>query len=643
MQKSCAWFLLTSMAAFGGCGAGGQKQPSEPKKASIASSSRPQAKTELGPISAPKDLVAVARIEHLDNASATIARWLSLPFDLRMLDTLGPGLSRTLGLGAPVEAAVALAEGSDTEVLQPYAVFSAAISSVDAGRTMFEKFGRKLEVLSSGVWITTEESPMTCAIAPALGRAQVRLVCGDRRVDVETLLPYATRGLPLLAMGSSDLHAELRLTPIRERYGQRLRQAKAVSVPMALAWMGITDSRLSRPITDIFYAFGDEVVDVLDDIDKISINAQLASSPDRIDVSTSLAFTRTRSWLAQAVADSAKRTAPAPAVFFELPGDSGTANYVAASNPRLFGTIAHRLEALVDGGLAHIEVEQKLRDDFVRNLDQYMSQPFSGACGQGAPAPSSKLSTAAKLSDFGAMNAWQICAYDSMPAPIITNLIESVGKLVSDKKVAKVLGAGSFSVRRGMVARGLPNGSSVYQVKINTSAFEAAIGSWVSKSKGPDKQEKKKTKATAPEMGELHFYVVPDGNRTWVGSGSDPKAIEAHLAVARNSGGTGHLTGVSDLNWLRETPAVAGGFISLAHLGAMIAARADGKLKGQVDEALAAAPHHGRTSIPLTAQVRGDSKAPELWFNVRLDKAVFEDVAAAGIQSITKRTIKQAD
>lgn len=642
MQKSCAWFVLTSMAAFGGCGAGGQKQASEPKKAPVASSPVIQAKAELTQLSPPKDLIAVARIEHLDNASVTLARWMGLPFDLRMLDTLGPGLSRTLLLGAPAEAAVALAEGSDTEVLQPYAVFSVAISSVAAGRSMFEKFGRKLESLSPGVWITTDESPVTCAIAPALGRAPVRLVCGDRRVDVENLLPYATRGLPLLALGSSELHAELRLTPIRERYGQRLRQAKAVGVPVALGWMGIADTRLSRPITDILYALGDEFVDVMDDLDRISINAQVAAAPDRLDISTSFGFTRSHSWFAQAVADSGKRSAPAPAIFFELPNDSGAASYMAPSNPRLFETVAHRLEALVDGGLAHLEVNQKLRDDFVRNLDQYANLPWGAACGQGEPGATSDPSRATKTGDLFAMSEWQVCTYDALSLSIVVNFLESAGKLIADKKVEQLLGAGSFSLKRRVANHGLPTGTSVFEFKVNTNALESTIGNWGSKAIKSEKQSIKRSQGAASSAVTLHVYIVPDANRTWVGTGTDAKAIEAHLAAARKSGGAGHLTSATNLSWLRDTPAVAGGYVSLAHFGALLAARMGqkGLSKGRVDEALAVAPHHGKNPIPFTVQVRGESNAPELWFNTRLDRAIFEDLVAVGSQAAMMKAAK---
>ena len=80
----------------------------------------------------------------------------------------------------------------------------------------------------------------------------------------------------------------------------------------------------------------------------------------------------------------------------------------------------------------------------------------------------------------------------------------------------------------------------------------------------------------------------------------------------------------------------------MAHFGALLAARSGqkGLSRNQVDEALSVAPHHGKSPIPFTVQVRGDSNAPELWFSTRLDKAIFEDLVAVGSQSIMKKATK---
>jgi hypothetical protein len=385
----------------------------------------------------------------------------------------------------------------------------------------------------------------------------------------------------------------------------------------------------------MLYALGDEVVDVIDDLDRISIDAQLASSPDRVDVSTRVSFTRARSWVAQAIADSAKRAAPAPAAFFDLPDDSGIATYVAASNPRVFETVAHRIELLADGVLAHFEVNQKAREEFVRSLDQYASHPWGGACGEGAPTPSLDPDKRGEANIFSTLNAWQVCAYDALPAAVLTNVLDSGGKLVADKKVRQLIGDGSVSVRRRAAGSAFPAGASVYEVKINTAAIEAAVEKWGSKSARADKQAKKPAKVDPSKTGTLYIYVIPETSRTWVGSGTDAKSIEAHLVTARKAGGMGHLS-AQDLAWLRQTPAVAGGFVSMAHVGAMVAARGSkqGISKKRVEEAFAVAPHHGQTPIPFTVEVRGTPGAPELLFSSRLDKALFEDLVAIGGQAV---------
>ena len=631
MYTKCALGLCVSAVVFGGCGA--KKPPVEPSKPVASRSARIETPApELTPLAAPRDLIAVARVERLNNASATIARWMSLPFDMRMLDALGPGLSRALMLDAPVEAAVTLADASDTEVPQPYAVFTVGITSAEVGRSMFEHFGRKLEEMSPGVWVTADQTPLTCAIAPALGRAPVRLVCGDRRVDVENLLPYATRGLPLQAMGTSDLHVEFRLAPIRERYGQRLRQAKALGVPMALGWLGISDTRLSRPITDILYALGDELVDVMDDLDHISFDSAFASNPDRVDVSTSLAFSRAHSWSAQVIADSSKRATTAPALFFDLPKDASLASYVTAKNPRLFETVMHRLEALIDGALAHVDVNQKLRDDFIRNLDQFTSQSSAGACGAGTPVGYSG-SESIKGNFLRTLNAWQVCVYDALPPSAITALLDSAARLTSDKKIEQVLGAGAFTVRRRTGVRGLPTGARVFEYTFNTNLANLM---WNTSPRA--KSDKKVSKPEPADIGTLYLYVVPDGTRTWTGFGTDAKVIEAHLLAARTAGAEGRLGASSDLAWFRTAPGIAGGFATMAHVGAMLASRGQvpGVNKSSVEEGLAAAPHHGQIPIPYLVQVRGEPSAPELRLEVRIDRTQFEDLVAIGSQSVLK-------
>lgn len=642
MYKQCAQNLCVLALLVGACG-GTQKPPASPSQRVAISPPRSEAPApELSVLAAPKDLIAVARVEHVEAASATIAQWLGLPFDLRMLDQLGPGLSRTLRLDTPVEAAASLADGGDTEPPQPYAVFSVGLTSADAGRKMFEQFGRKLEQMSPGIWVTTDETPVTCAIAPALGKATTRLVCGDRRVDVENLLPYVTRGLPLQSLGSADLHVEFKLAPIRERYGQRLRQAKALGVPMALGWLGISDSRVSRPLTDILYALGDEAIDVMDDLDQFALDSRFASNPDRVDLSASVAFSRAHSWSAQALVDAAKRAGTPPAMFFELPADSSLANYVMPENPRLFENVLRRIEALIDGGLGHLEVSQKLRDDFVRNLDQYKSHAAAAACGAG-DAPVAVTTPESQPGLLSAFNAWQVCAYDTRPASEVTNLLDSTARLMADKHVQEALGKGAFTIAHHGGAHGLPKGSQVYECKLNLQLLNPAITNFGSRTSSHSKTDTPTKKAKGDEAGTLYIYVVPDGSRMLSGFGTDAKAIEAHLLTIRKATTDAESAKLDVAPWLRTESAVAGGFFTMAHFGARLAARGDrhGVSKQSVEEGLAAAPHHGLTPVPYVVRVLGNSNGPELRWDMRVNRGVFEDLVAIVGHAVLSKANKQ--
>jgi hypothetical protein len=561
---------------------------------------------------------------------------MNLPFDLKMLDTLGPGLSQTLVVDAPVEAAVALADTGETEVPQPYAVFSAGITSMDAGRKLFEKFGRKLEETSPGVWLTTDESPVACGLAPALGRAQVRVVCGDRRVDVENLLPYATRGLPLQSMGTSDIHVELRLAPIRDRYQQRLRQIKALAIPMALHELGLTDARLSRPITDILYALGDEVLDVVDDLDQISLDSRIVQNPDRVDLSTELSFTRAHSWSAQALATAAKSASPAPASLFELPRDSSMVNYVTAQNPKSYENLVRRIIALVDGVLAHVNVSAKARDEFARSIDQFnASRTSAGACGA-VPGSSDANASDSKVNVLEAFSAWQVCVYDQQPTTPLTGVLDASARIVADPGFRKVIDERALSFRKRAPGAGLPSATVGYELTVDSAALVAAVAKIATEAPAAPKAKDKKASTEKAVPGHLQIYVVPDGSRTWLGIGTDDKALISHLAAAKKAPADARLGAVSGLAWLRSEPAIAGGFFNLAYVMASVEkrARARGVLPGNKGDVLATAPHHGQTPIPFIWSVKGESTSPRLECNLRFDRTVFEDLLSVSGQYV---------
>jgi len=478
--------------------------------------------------------------------------------------------------------------------------------------------------------MTSEDSPIACAVAAAAGRAQARVVCGDRKVDVETLLPYATRGLPMQAMGTSDLHVDIMLSPIRERYEAKLRQAKALGVPLALHALGITDSRLSRPITEILYALGDEIVDVVDDLDRISLDSRLEKSPDRVDIWTTLDFGRAHSWTAQALADTGKRSAPPAPSFFELPRDSSLASYVGPQNPKLYENILHRLNSLIDGSLGHINVGQKVRDQFSREVESlYSTRTSSGACGA-VPAEGEIDVKSEKKDLLGTFSPWQVCIYDQALPPSMTGTFDALIKIVADPSFRKAVDAKTLAFKRTPAGAGMPQGTVAYELSVDSSALVKSLGEVASGK--PSTKSKAKATPDKPNIQKIYFYVAPDANRWLFGMGRDSKELQAHLLAIKKATPENRIGAIPEMAYLKSAPGVAGGFFTLSYFAKLFSKAAQSAhLKEQPGvDPFSTAPHHGTTPIPLVWTVSGEPTAPKLECKFRVERAVFEDAFALG-------------
>ncbi len=427
-------------------------------------------------------------------------------------------------------------------------------------------------------------------------------------------------------MGTFDAHIEVRLAPIRERYAQQLRQAKALAVPMVLHELGISDIRLSRPITDALYALADEVVNFVDDLDRIVIDSKLAEKPDHVDVSTTLDFTRAHSWSAQALADAAKRMSAAPSSFNDLPSDATLASYVGPQSPKTYEGPLRRLIALVDGSLAHLDVSPKLRDEFARSLDQFnQARTSTGACG--AVPNTGDMAADGKIDLLQSFTPWQVCIYDQQPLAASAAVLDACTKIAADAGFRKPFNPRSLSFRRLGTVAGLPAGSVGYELKMDSEALLDDLSRLFSGTSAPKTKAKPGHKEKLA-LGTVYIYLVPDGTRTLTGMGTDTKAIIAHLNAIKKAPPEHRLAANPGLSWLRSEPAIAGGFFTISYLMGSVerAMRKHGTKSDKSDDLLATAPHHGTTPIPLVWAVHGDANAPKLVLTVRLDRALFEDV-----------------
>jgi hypothetical protein len=316
------------------------------------------------------------------------------------------------------------------------------------------------------------------------------------------------------------------------------------------------------------------------------------------------------------------------------------ASYVTAQNPKSYENLVRRIVALVDGVLAHVNVNAKARDEFARSLDQFNSSRNSSAACGAVPGSFDPSATESKVNILEAFSAWQVCAYDQQSTTAFTAVFDASARILADPALRKLIDERTLSFRKRAASAGLPPGTIGYELTVNSSALVEAVAKIVADApaagKTKEKDKEKKAAAEKPVQGHLEIYLVPDGNRTWLGMGTDNKELVSHLAATKKATPDSRLGAVQGLAWLRSEPAIAGGFFNLAYVMASVErrARARGLLSDKKGDALATAPHHGQTPIPFIWSVKGNSSSPRLECNMRFDRAVFEDILSVSGQYV---------
>jgi hypothetical protein len=223
----------------------------------------------------------------------------------------------------------------------------------------------------------------------------------------------------------------------------------------------------------------------------------------------------------------------------------------------------------------------------------------------------------------------------------VLDLSSELVKMFSDRslraQVAKLLsvpekhlpGARQFAVR----AKGIPSGTQAFELSIPAEVFderdpaEAEIPAEPASSrrKGPPAAGKgpaaRKGKA-APKAAPLVVVLVlaPDGPLTWLGLGTDLKALTARIAALRSADEGQRLSARAGLEPLRTEPALAGGFATLA---ASLAGLPSSVFPMPLLERL---PSRGQT--PMIWKVRAESTGPRVEMKTVVPRGAVEDLVA---------------
>jgi len=608
-----------------GCGGGATDKPAAAPAAVV--SAAPVAKEEapdLSPVAAPSDLIAVARFKSPSTAIETVSSWANFPFKIQStVPAELKGLENVIAWDAPVELAVALDPLGEGKVPEPLTVLSVGLTSLDGALGFAKAQGQAVHKLRAGVYRVGDSDDMSCAAAAAVGSAPARLVCGHRAHDVDGLINYATRGLPNEPLPNLDFQLELRLAPVKKKYGAELGSARLLA-GFLLREVQMDNPRFDRALSDVAYGLIDESLALVHDLDKVRIDANIDRAKNQVNLRFDVKFAGQQSFVAQTSAESLPMSAPAPEAFWQLPADSAAAAYSVGLKPGRLKPIGRSLGELLDAFLDAEKVPASLRNQSSKTLEGMFDLDTNvvRANGSLSDTPNDPL-LAAEYRFFG----WQISEMNGEPKPVLA-VFDGLSAVLGSRDLAKILKQKAdvdpklwpkFS-SHGVTLKGFKPGAKAYKIELSRQLLQKLadtstpslrdVGAALALPSG-----KGKAVSSVP----VSFVVASDGDHTFVGASPDEKAILKRLESLKDPKSP-TLRGRADLEGLK-LPHASAGFATLRRFESLFPASAKGSDAGAMLNAL---PQHGDTPILLTSDVAADG--PEVTVTANVPRAAISDL-----------------
>jgi len=325
---------------------------------------------DLSPVAAPPGLFVVGRLKTPVAFIDRVGAWLGMPgpvFD--MIPGRARELVRLFDPEAPIEVAAMFSADNKN---QPFAgVFSLGLTSLAAAVEGAAAQGIGVTEKGPGVFeVDFFGSGPRCVAAVALGRAPARLVCAQRRREIEALLPFATRGLPNLELGPRDIELSIDFVPVVDGFQDELDGARLFA-GFLLRRAELDSPRFDRALAAAVNGFTDDLVLLARDANKLRIGGGLSEERGELTLDFDFDLRQQKSLVAGMFVDMAKRSAPPPASFFTLPGDVEVGTFSHGVDRALFSNVQSSIAEVVDAFLEHEKVGKPGRDRARGIIDAY--------------------------------------------------------------------------------------------------------------------------------------------------------------------------------------------------------------------------------------------------------------------------------
>ncbi|HVZ35060.1 MAG TPA: hypothetical protein VG963_21690, partial [Polyangiaceae bacterium] len=288
---------------------------------------RAEPEPDLTPVGAPENLVGIATLRAPAQTLDTLLGWMDVGLDWRALVGSSPAgqFLPILDLDAPIDAVVTL-DPKDRNHPHTYSAISVGLSSRASALEVFRSLNFSIEELGRGVQLVHPGPDSTCFVAAALGKAKVRLVCGQDRESVELLTPYLARGNPSGSTGDAALHVEIKAEAAWRSYGDKTQYLK-LGVPMLLGELSTGNADFDAALGEATSAGVDEISLLLEDLKDIRLDVRLQNEPAQLSLVLGSDLCGSRSWVARAFTQGEALASVAPESFWKLPLDADQAAY----------------------------------------------------------------------------------------------------------------------------------------------------------------------------------------------------------------------------------------------------------------------------------------------------------------------------
>jgi hypothetical protein len=579
--RVCALLMLV------GCGG---KQAAKPP---AAPTSAPEVQIaeeppDLSPVARPGEVVVVGRIARPRLFVETLGRWSSAPIALPdLLPSDMRAAEAAVLWDAPVEMLVALDPNGEGMVPKPLLVASIGLKSLEAGLDAAEGMRLVTRKLAPGVHRVGELEGGSCAMAVSVGAAPARLVCGKRSKDVDALLPYATRGLPTEPRTGADFELTLDAAPLQARYGSQISGLRLLG-GVAMREVALDAPRFDRAISDAIYGGIDEAIGLFGDLQQVRLEARLDAARNVLLGSAELRLKGEASWLAGTLA--ATKPVPVPSTLPRLPTGTSLAMFSAAMPAERYAAINRMLGDLAEGYLEHEKVPEASRKRVRQALEPWL-QKMPESFGFAVPSRQSNRDGSLALHPDTVINRI------AEPSPRIMAAYTSFAALLQDRgfkrwvqeKTKLTDKAWPKVSKKTLKVAGFKSPATVWEVTADLKALGA------SSSSAANMIEKWLPLAKRDEVARYTFFVLPDGQFTYVGTGDGPEEVAHALAEHRKTE-----PGAFFARPARSEPVTSAGFVTLAYLVRALERSND---MPELRKALAGAPNHGETPIPMSTTV----------------------------------------